>query len=248
MYAVGHAALPELGRVLAGVLACGPFALLACRSAIWLWGLGPPPTRVEVLVEGHARGGHRGVLARRTRSLQPEERTTRDGVPVTSVARTLLDFAAVARGEQLGRVIEKAEERCLFDRAAVERVLERAGPRSGARRLRGAMSEIADVRPLTRSELERLFSALCREHGLPRPAHNVWVEGCEVDALWEEWKLIVEVDAYETHRTRAAFERDRRRDAALQVAGYRALRVTDMRLAREPAAVAADIRSLLVTV
>jgi predicted transcriptional regulator of viral defense system len=246
VYAVGYPVLGGHGRVLAGVLACGPYALLACRSATWLWALGPPPTSIEVLVEGRAPDGASGVLVRRTRSLHPEDRAVRDGIPVTSVARTLLDLAAVAHPDTLERAIEKADNGKLFDRRAVDRALERAGNRKGTKRLRRALGEVDDVRPLTRSDVERLFLALCRRADLPPPAHNLWVEGQEVDALWADKRLVVEVDGYDAHRTRAAFERDRRRDAALQVAGYRVLRVTDRRLKREPEAVADEVRSLML--
>jgi very-short-patch-repair endonuclease len=86
---------------------------------------------------------------------------------------------------------------------------------------------------------------LCREHALPQPLVNHWVCGFEVDAVWPRQRLVVEIDGYDTHRTRAAFERDRARDAELQLAGYRVLRFTQRMLEREPAAVAATIRAML---
>jgi very-short-patch-repair endonuclease len=111
-------------------------------------------------------------------------------------------------------------------------------------KLRRVLAE--GVEPLlTRSELERLFLELCRDADLPVPSVNAVVLGYEVDAVWPHRKLVVELDGYGFHRSRAAFERDRARDAALQVAGYRVLRVTDRRLAGEAAAVQADVRSLL---
>jgi very-short-patch-repair endonuclease len=99
----------------------------------------------------------------------------------------------------------------------------------------------------TRSELERQFVELCREANLPLPALNTAVAGHEVDALWPRQRLIVELDGYAFHRTRAAFERDRTRDSELQLAGYRVLRITSRRLDCERAAVARAVRSLLVT-
>ena len=97
----------------------------------------------------------------------------------------------------------------------------------------------------TRSELERRFLALCRKHELPLPITNPIVEGFEVDAVWAHRRLVVELDGYEFHRTRASFERDRQRDAALLLAGYRVLRVTWWRLVHEPGAIAETIRRLL---
>jgi hypothetical protein len=98
---------------------------------------------------------------------------------------------------------------------------------------------------VTRSELERRFLALCRDAGLPAPAANAWIVDQEVDVLWADQRLVVELDGHRFHRTRTAFERDRIRDTVLQVAGYRVLRVTQLRLDSEPASVIADVRSLL---
>jgi hypothetical protein len=99
--------------------------------------------------------------------------------------------------------------------------------------------------PDVRSELECLFLAFCRDHGLPRPAVNVLAGSFLVDALWPTQRLVVELDGFAFHRHRAAFERDRARDAALQVAGYRIVRLTHRRLVREPDPVAAELRRLL---
>jgi very-short-patch-repair endonuclease len=100
---------------------------------------------------------------------------------------------------------------------------------------------------MTRSELERWFAELCRDAGLPPPALNSFIAGFEVDVIWHEGRVVVELDGHEFHRTRAAFERDRARDAALQVAGYRVLRITHRRLQREPDAVIGQLRSLLAS-
>jgi uncharacterized protein DUF559 len=99
--------------------------------------------------------------------------------------------------------------------------------------------------PATRSELERRFLDLCHEAGVPPPAIKAWVEGFEVDALWPGRRLVVELDGHAFHHTRAAFERDRVRDASLQLAGYRVLRLTHRRLEVERDAVAETVRSLL---
>lgn len=116
------------------------------------------------------------------------------------------------------------------------------------RRARGPISRsiaAAEVAPETRSELEDRFTDLCREHDLPRPLQNATVLGFEVDVLWPGARLVAELDGYAYHRHRAAFERDMSRDAALLAAGYRVLRLTQRRLAAEPAAVAMEIRRML---
>ena len=109
------------------------------------------------------------------------------------------------------------------------------------------MSDIRQSIPDTRSALEQRFVALCRTSSLPMPALNVSVAGFVVDALWPSERLVVELDGFAFHRTRQAFERDRARDAALQLAGYRVLRLTFRRVTREPTAVVRAIRELLLS-
>ncbi len=144
------------------------------------------------------------------------------------------------------RCFEAAERLEILDIARLTVLCATSPGRKGIGRLR---SLVADHRPLpvTRSELERMFLRLCDRHGIPRPAVNVPVAGFEVDCVWMDARLVVELDGWGFHRGRAAFEADRRRDAALQLAGYRVLRVTHRRLAREPDRVAAELRSLLAT-
>ena len=233
---------------MAAVLACGDDALLSHRPAAAVWGIAKSDGgRVHVTVPGRSRHGLARVVVHRVRSLHPDDRAVRDGIPVTSIARTLLDFAETAREDQLQRGFDEAERQGLLDMRAVGQLLDRSSGRRGQRALRAVISAWAPEPEFTRSDLERAFLALCREAGLPRPAFNLWVAGHEVDAVWPDRRLVVEVDSYEFHRTRAAFERDRKRDADLQVAGYRVLRVTYRRLVHEPAAVAESIRSLLAT-
>jgi very-short-patch-repair endonuclease len=111
--------------------------------------------------------------------------------------------------------------------------------------LKDALTAYRDLPPVTRSELERSFLALCRDAGLPSPAVHVWIAGQEVDALWPDQRLVVELDGRTYHQTRAAFERDRLSDETVQLAGYRVLRVTRRRLDTDAAAVIGSIRSVL---
>ena len=145
---------------------------------------------------------------------------------------------------QLRRAVEAAEVRGLFDLTAMHRFMTRSQGRPGMRALREAL-EIYRQPVFTRSELERRFLDLCDSEALPRPAVNFFVEGKEADMVWLDERLVVELDGRETHRTHAAFEDDRVRDATLQLAGYRVLRVTDRRLRRAPAEVAQTVRFLL---
>ena len=230
---------------MAAVLACGPGAALSHRDAAALWALRPNNrAAIEVTVVGGHRPGQRGITIHRTRALHEDERTVVDGIPVTTVARTLLDLAEVVDRRQVERAFEEAERRRLFDLRALETLARRHHGRRGLGVINELLAE-ATQPPATRSELERRFLDLCREAGLPQPQVNTLVAGFEVDMAWPEARLVVELDGHEFHRTRAAFERDRARDAALQVAGHRVLRVTDRRLTRERGAVVDAVRALI---
>lgn len=145
---------------------------------------------------------------------------------------------------RLVRAFERAERLQLFDLRALERQVERGRGRRALKAIEPSLAA-ALPSPETRSELERRFLDLCRNAGLPAPEVNVVVEGFEVDALWRDQRLIVELDGYEYHRTRAAFERDRARDIALQLAGYRVLRVTWRQLHDDLGSVVDAIRALV---
>jgi very-short-patch-repair endonuclease len=173
-----------------------------------------------------------------------EDRASHDRIPVTSVARTLLDLAEVVDRRRLERAFEAAERMRLLDLRAVEQVCERGRGRRGLRQLRALLPSLRPA-PTTRSDLERDFLDFCRDHELPIPTMNADVAGFEVDALWPQERLVVELDGFEFHRTRAAFERDRARDAAIQLAGHRVVRLTHRRLETEPHVAAAQIRSFL---
>ncbi len=244
VYLVGHRLRSARTRWMAAVLACGPGALLSHRPAADVWHLLPTDSaRIHVVADRSTRGPA-GIVVHRIRRLHIEDRAERDGIPVTSVARTLLDLAGVVRRRQLERAVETAERHGLFDLHAMERLLASGRGRRGVRMLRSVLRDYREP-PFTRSELERMFIALCRGAGLPPPVTNLWVAGGEADATWPDHRLVVELDSRGYHATRAAFERDRRRDTDLQLAGYRVLRVTHRRLEQEPADVAAAVGRLL---
>jgi very-short-patch-repair endonuclease/predicted transcriptional regulator of viral defense system len=246
VYAVGHSVLPARASFIAAVLACGPGALLSYRSAAELWGLFRSATsKIDVTVPGRRGQGKPGIVVHRPRMLRPDDCAMLENIPVTSLARTLLDFAAGAQRRQVERAVEEAERLRLFDLRAVERVLERSRGHRGRVALVAAIAEATHSVPWTRSELERRFLRLCRAADLPEPAVNLWVEGHEVDAAWLEQKLVVELDSREHHLTPAAFERDRKRDTKLQLAGYRVIRVTQRRIERESPELVGELRTLL---
>lgn len=209
-------------------MACGSESVLSHRSAADLWGLRPSGGRLEVTVPSLVRR-HAGIEQHRSRMLTARDVTVVDGIPVTTVARTLLDLGAVIREPDLPVAVDRAERHGLFDLDAVEDVLARARGRPGARVLRQA---IAAYRPSTqKSELEKGFKALVASAiDLPTPLFNVMVEGetttHEVDAYWPADRLAVQVDGFEFHRTRRDRERDAASDADLELAGLRVMRFT----------------------
>jgi Protein of unknown function (DUF559) len=228
VYAVGHRRLGREARALAGVLACGPRAVLSHRSAASWWGLlKGAAARPDVTVP-HGRHRIAGVTLHQARSLDARDTTTYEGMPITSVARTLLDLAATVRHHRLERALAQAEVRQLFDHRAIQSILARRNGHRG----RAALARATAGEPrLTRSELESRFLALVHVAGLPEPEANSSLDapdhpGLEPDCYWPTHRLMVETDGWETHGTKAAFKSDRRRDAALTAIGYRVMRFT----------------------
>jgi very-short-patch-repair endonuclease len=247
VYAVGHRRITQMGWWMAAVLACGPAAVLSHRSAAVLWGiLDGSPTRVDVSVP-RQRAGRDGIRPH-TAALAADERTVHAGIPVTTVARTLLDLAAVLDPHALNRALERAEALRLADQTSLVALMDRHRGRRGTANLKAAMKE--GLRPaVTKSELERRFLAFVEQAGLARPRINLWLQiggdWLEVDCAWPDKRVIVELDSRAYHQTTAAFERDRRRDRQLQVAGWRAIRVTDRALREEAEALRAELAALL---
>lgn len=245
VYAVGHVHDADVTRWMAAVLACRDGAVLSHLSALAAWELRPSSaTRIHVTVPG--RGGHRrrhGIVVHRSTVLPGSEMTTHRGIPVTTVAGTLLDSAALVQPHALTRTVERSEILALFDLTAVRHTLDLHPTHPGAAPLSAAIEIFRDDE-ITRSELEVMVLTLCDTHGLPRPLVNHLVERQEVDFFWPEHRLIVEADGRRTHLTRTAFERDRAR-AALTVAGYRVVRITYRQVQRDRAGVAATLHALL---
>jgi hypothetical protein len=248
VYAVGHRLLTERGRWMAAVLACGPKAVLSHRDAAALLGLRPSSRRkTDVSVPGQVRS-RPGIEVHVSATLRPQDVTVHDGIPCTSVARTLLDLGDVVDRRGVERAVEQAEVLRTFDLADVEEVLARAGPRRGAGALRAAVDDWSD-QGMPVNDLEERFLDLCRKAALPQPAVNAWLtlpgEPIKADFLWRVERLVVETDGRATHGTREAFESDRLRDQRLTLAGYRVVRFTWRQVRREPHAVAQTVGALL---
>jgi hypothetical protein len=244
VYAVGHTRLSLYGRCFAAVFACGPGAVLSHFSAAWLHGLArwsPEPFHVTGPV---ARRPRLPVRIHRARRLEAADREVVEGIPVTAVPRMLLDLAAAVKFEQLEKIVERAEEREIFDLQPVEDLLARTVGHHGHGRLRKAIA-LYTPSSFTRSGLEKRFLELWGETGHPRPHMNYVEHGFELDCYWPEFRFVVELDVFETHGTRAAFERDRKRQEDLLLHGIVMTRVTGPRLEREPKKVIERVARLL---
>jgi len=251
VYAVGHRRLRIEGRWLAAVLAAGPGAVLSHRDAAALHGIRKPPESKKLTVT--ARGDVQAtpalwVFARR--ALADEDRAIVCGIPVTSPARTLVDLAPILTVAQLQATLGEADRRGLLDVAAVDRALLRTKGRHGHghRRLAAALdAHRQHGAALLRSELEERFLDLVLRSGLPQPRLNAPAAGFEVDALWPEQRVVVELDGWRDHKERLAAARDRDKTNRLQAAGYRVLRFMHGDLVARPGEVAATVRRLLQT-
>jgi hypothetical protein len=226
---------------MAGVLGYGPDAVLSHRSAASQWDIRPGFWKVEVTTP-HSRRSRKGTRVH-TAKLHPEDITIHDGIPVTSVARTILDLATLLTEVQLTRLIEEGVRKERLDLRALERAIARRPRVAGVVRLRRVLAAYRGPAD-TRSRLERDFRALIVKAGLPEPQYNVVVEGLTVDVYWPQWRLVVEIDGKPYHTDPSAFETDRIRDATLQKAGLRVLRVTGHRLDTAPSDVLEDIIAL----
>jgi very-short-patch-repair endonuclease len=224
--------------------------VLSHRDAAGLHDLRPANhVRIDVTTtdRGRGRGGDRGIEVRVTSVLDARDVTTVSGIPVTSVARTLVDLAGVVPRDHLARAVKEAERRGAFDLRAIERALARTSGRRGPghRALTAAIAEHAALGlSATRSPLEDAVLRLVRRAGLSRPAVNATIEGLEVDAVWRAPRLAVELDGWDTHHTRHAFEGDRERDAALTAAGRRVVRFKHEHVVHRPDHVIGTLRRL----
>lgn len=225
---------------LAAVLACGSCAFARRRSATSLFAIAEPwEGDVEILVVGRKRRPA-GIDVARVAVLDPLDWGTKDGIPITSPSLTLLDFAAVATGDELERAIAEAYALRLVKEPELRDVLARHPYRAGVTALRAELDRVGG--PVwTASKAERVMKELIRKAGLPMPQTNVCVAGFPADFFWQELRLIVEVDGYQYHGHRYAFERDHKRDQAHKTALYEVIRFTWRDLQNEPYRVVAVI-------
>lgn len=240
VYRVGHRAPNVDARFMAAVLACGDDALLCGGAAGHLLGLlagvvpapevsAPVKRRINGITTHRGRRGARDAAAWR-------------GIPVTSVARTLVDLAAVLDAAALARAFHEAGIRHGTKPEQVEAVLGRRPTSPGAARLRRVVH--GDVR-VTLSTIERRFLRLLRDHHLPLPVTNRPAGGFRVDCRWPDRRLTIELDGYRYHRSRHAWERDRRRERDARARGDEFRRYTYGDVLEDPRLMLGELRALL---
>jgi very-short-patch-repair endonuclease len=214
-------ATPE-ARALAAVAVSGQTAVVSHTWALALWQL-CPPVHGPVDVTGDRRARSEGVRGHESPRLHPADvRRVRGGIPITTPARSLLDSAPQLTPRELADAVELAQVKRLVTKRDIAATLDRTPRRRGAPALRALLDEPA----FTRSRAERRLVRLLRAARLPAPVFNAVVEGREVDALWQRERVVLEFDSYTFHASRAAFERDRRKGAALTRERYVVLRTT----------------------
>lgn len=251
-FAVGHRAINRQGQMLAATLACGEGTVVSHHSAAELIGLWDKRlTIVHVTPPDWSGREVDGIRWHRVRFPGPDEVEVRDGITVTTPARTLVDMAGWTGWSSMRRLVEQAAILRLLDVDEVDLVLSR-GRRRGAPRLRRVLVPWRNTHgphPVVRSPLEARVLPLLIDAGLPKPRCNVQLRldsyRFEVDLLWEEQRLVIEMDGEETHGTPIAFQRDRQRDQILTAAGYRTARLTWRQVSDEPTAVVGRIARML---
>lgn len=244
VYLVGHEALAPRAKEAAALLACGKRALVSHRSAAYLWGLlDEPPDQVEITLVGGRCRPKEGVRIRTVKHLDRRDARHEQGIWLTSPARTIIDLAADATDAEFERLVAHARVKRVLRDGELEAALTRAGRRPGTARARAFMR--SEGEPMTRSEIERVTRRLIKAAGLPEPKINQRLLGYEVDFLWSDQRVILEVDTYTFHGHRRAFERDRRKTIALEAAGYHVIRVTRRQVLDQPYWVIAHIARAL---
>ncbi len=241
MYRVGHRAASVEARYLAAVWACGAGAWLRGRAAAHLLGIlkgSVPAPQVLTTTERRIPG----IRTRRTRRVDRRDVMTWLAIPVTTPARTLVDLAATLSVDDLARACHEAGVRHDTTPRHVERVLARCPNRPGAAKLRAIMRGDAQV---TLSPLERRFLARLADAGLPQPLTNRPAGGRRVDCRWPDHRLTVELDGYRYHRSRHAWEQDRRREREARARGDEFRRYTYGDVIERPAYMLAELAALL---
>jgi very-short-patch-repair endonuclease len=234
---------------MAAVLAAGPGAVLSHWSAAALWMIRPNSRSVIDITTPHKSRSWDGIK-RHHKALPTDEVTVREGIPVTSAARTIFDLAATEDLDAVEAMLREMEFLRHWGPLSLHDLIERYPGRRGKRKVTAALQRLREEpEGRKRSKLEERFAPFLRRHHLPQPRFNDWIllgaKRHRVDCHWPELRQIVELDGWEGHGTKSAFRDDRGRDRKLRVAGYSVTRLTWNQLDDEPEEVASDLRVFL---
>jgi very-short-patch-repair endonuclease len=249
VYTVGHRLIQQEGRWMAAVLASGPEAVLSHYPAAALWGL-RSTSRTKIDVTSSHRSRSWNHIRRHVSEVPPDERITRDGIPVTTVPRTIFDLAATEPLDVVKKLLREMEFRELWDQLSLRDLVERYPGRRGIRKVTAAIEGLKDE-PVgeQKNPLEERFAPFLRRHRLPLPRFNdpIAVGGkiYEADCHWPDLRRIVELDGWQGHKGRSAFREDKARDRKLVLAGYLVMHFTWNQLDDEAAEIASDLEAFL---
>ena len=250
IYLVGRPQTDVFGRMMAAALHFKGDALISSQTAAYLWGLLDTTQAlrddraIDVLLVGRNANCPTGVRIQRARSLERRDVRRRNGIPVTSPARTILDLAATMDDLELEAALTAALRRNLVRRSHLGDVMERHPRSKGVGRLRALLDQPQSLHD-TRSKYERKLLKLLELAELPVPITNTYVAGKLVDGFWPDLKLVLEFDGWRYHRARDRFENDRLRDQHLTVAGHQVIRVTGRQIDHTPYALVARIAGMI---
>jgi len=249
VYSVGHRSVPKPAWWMAAILSTGPAAVLSHHSAAALWGLRNYTERAVEVTAPHKSTSSK-LIRRHVSHLPPDERTVEEGIPATTVPRTILDLAATEPLDVVKALLREMEYRELWGPLSLWDLVERYPGRRGIRKVKAALERVKDEPSGERkSPLEDRFAPFLRYHRLPLPRFNdpitVGSKSFQVDCHWPNLRQIVELDGWQGHKSRSAFREDRARDRILNVHGYSVTHLTWNQLDDEPEMIASDLRVLL---
>jgi very-short-patch-repair endonuclease len=244
VYCVGHRAPVRLGRETAALLTYNETAVLSHGSAAALWRVRPESPTIEITLRSGWRPGRDGIHVHHSCSLRNPDLRIHEGLPVTAPARTLLDLAPRLTADQLGWALDEALTGRIMRPSQLLELVSRSNGYRGSAILKAMYEQRTGPIP-TRSELEKRFVGLVRAAHLPEPQTNIWLHGFLIDAFWPDHGVVFEIDSHRFHTSRSAFERDRRKEAAVKSAGLDFNRVSDHQLNQEPYAVIAFVTQRL---
>lgn len=247
VFAVGHTRVVDHGRLVAALLAAGPSAFLSHRTAAGVWGLRALSVRsIELTVPAARIRPQKPLVVHRTRTvLDPADVATRNGLRVSSVHRLLIELAPREHPAELRRLVTQAVRRRVLAFDELEHAFERHARRPGVKALKAATRAYRPA-PERKSGFEVAFDGWLEQHpDIPPPLRNVHIGPWEVDCYWPDHQLAVELDGRAYHIAAGDFEKDRVKDADLQLDGIRVIRITEQRFEHDRAAIARSLRTLM---